>query len=475
MKKYLIHTIFIFSFSLPQDYAGLSGSFLRVGVTARSIAMGGAFTAEKDHGFSTFYNPAWAAFLVDRQVGLSYSSMSLDRRLSGLSFATPLPPTAGLGIAWVSAGVTDIQGRSSAGEKTTVMQTSEDALMVSFAQRILPWFSFGVNIKILQNQLPINESYKGSGIGFDVGLLFKSGKSTTFGLMIQDINSMYNWDSGDLYAQGRIYSEYFPTIYRFGTKFNYKSIRVVADAGFITNYRIGKELSEDIFINLMPRVGVEYTYQDLYFFRGGLGNGRIAFGWGLEYDSNKKSRFSHRLHILNGLGISVSTYIIICIQFLEGLLYFFAHYNLYHQRLGTNFLNFSENANDLALGRHPSVGGSSVVNPSLIRQDHESPIFFVNSGSWYGDISISGLNYVHKVGNFNNRLFLKQAEINDLEFRGPEPSDEPNAMFSAYGFQLGSGFSVKNELGDFGVSVSYLSIGIYDQTSKGFYSRSRVF
>ena len=136
--------------------------------------------------------------------------------------------------------------------------------------------------------------------------------------------------------------------------------------------------------------------------------------------------------------------------------------------LGTNFLNFSENANDLALGRHPSIGGSSVVNPSLIRQHHESPIFFINSGSWYGDISISGLNYVHKVGNYNNRLFLKQAEINDLEFRGSEPSDDPNAMFSAYGFQLGSGFSIKNDLGDFGVSISYLSIGIYDQNSKGF-------
>ena len=135
--------------------------------------------------------------------------------------------------------------------------------------------------------------------------------------------------------------------------------------------------------------------------------------------------------------------------------------------LGTNFLNFSENANDLALGRHPAIGGSSVVNPSLIKQHHESPIFFINSGNWYGDISISGLNYIHKVGRYNNRLFLKQAEINDLEFRGSEPSDDPNAMFSAYGFQLGSGLSVKNGLGDFGVSISYLSIGIYDQNSKG--------
>ena len=113
--------------------------------------------------------------------------------------------------------------------------------------------------------------------------------------------------------------------------------------------------------------------------------------------------------------------------------------------LGTNFLNFSENANDLALGRHPAIGGSSVINPSLIKQHHESPIFSINSGNWYGDISISGLNYVHKVGNYNNRLFLKQAEINDLEFRGSEPLDDPNAMFSAYGFQLGSGVSIKNK------------------------------
>ena len=295
MRNYLTTFILLFSVLFGEDYAGLSGSFLRVGMTARSIAMGGAFTAEKDYGFATFNNPAWAAFLTNRQVGLSYSSMSLDRRLSGLSFATPLPPTAGLGIAWVSAGVTDIQGRNSAGEKTTMMQTSEDALMISFAQRILPWFSFGANIKILQNQLPINESYKGSGIGFDIGILIKSGKSTTFGLMVQDINSMYNWDSGDLYAEGRIYSEYFPTIYRLGTRFIFKNIRVVADAGFITNYRLGKKIENDIFVNLLPRVGIEYTYLDLYYFRGGLGNGRIAFGWGLEYDliNNNDSRIDY--------------------------------------------------------------------------------------------------------------------------------------------------------------------------------------
>ena len=38
-----------------------------------------------------------------------------------------------------------------------------------------------------------------------------------------------------------------------------------------------------------------YTYLDLYYFRGGLGNGRIAFGWGLEYDliKNHDSRIDY--------------------------------------------------------------------------------------------------------------------------------------------------------------------------------------
>ena len=280
VATYFLTVVILFA----EDWGGLSGSFLRTAITARSIAMGGAFTAEKDHGFAVFYNPAWAAFLTKRQVGLSYSNMSLDRRLAGTSFATPLPPTAGLGVSWVSAG-----------EKTMMMQTSEDVFMISFAQRILPWFSFGANIKILQNQLPVNESYKGSGIGFDIGFLFKSGKTTTFGLMIQDINSMYNWDSGDLYAEGRIYSEYFPTIYRLGTKFIYKNILVTADAGMITNYRIGKTVSDETFASFLPRLGIEYTYQDLYYFRGGIGNGRIAFGWGLQYDliSSHDSRLDY--------------------------------------------------------------------------------------------------------------------------------------------------------------------------------------
>ncbi len=129
---------------------------------------------------------------------------------------------------------------------------------------------------------------------------------------------------------------------------------------------------------------------------------------------------------------------------------------------------YPQSAYELALGSHPSLGGSESVNPSLIKQKNASPMFYINSGKWLGDISLTGLNYVHKVGSYDNRLFLRQADVNDLEFRGDSPSDEPISKFSAYAFQLGSGISSRHRVGNFGLMFSYLSIGIYNQNADGF-------
>jgi len=144
MYKYLI-IIITSSLSIAADYAGYSGSFLRMGTSARSLAMGSGFTAEIDHGFTAYHNPAGVAFLNKRQLGFSYHALNLDRRLMMSSISTGLPPTAGMGMAWVSSGVDNIQGRSTAGSKTQVLSTSEDAIFISFAQRITPWLALGIH------------------------------------------------------------------------------------------------------------------------------------------------------------------------------------------------------------------------------------------------------------------------------------------------------------------------------------------
>lgn len=286
MKKSVL-ILSIFSLVFAQDWGGQSGSFLRMGMTARSMAMGGGFTAELDQSFATFHNPAWAAFLVNRQLGSSYTNLSLDRRLAATSFSTPLPPTAGVGVAWVNAGVTDIQGRYSTGMKSTKMQTGENAIMITFAQKVLPWISFGATVKILRYDLPITESDQltGSGIGFDIGILVKAGKFNTLGITVQDLSSNYQWDTGDVYAEGRLYKDEFPTIYRIGSRTNFKGMIVVGDIGLITDH--------ETFVSALPRLGVEYGFLDQYYFRGGYGNGRTAFGLGYEYGLFK----AHDSHI----------------------------------------------------------------------------------------------------------------------------------------------------------------------------------
>ena len=276
MKKIIIILVLL-SYAGAQDWGGQSGGFLRMGVTARSIAMGGGFTAELDRSFATFHNPAWAAFLIDRQLGSSYTNLTMDRRLAATSFATSIPPTAGVGVAWVFAGVNDIQGRYSTGMKSSKMQTGEHALMITFAQRIVPWVSIGANLQLLRYDLPITESdqISGSGIGFDIGLLIKSGTYSTFGIMVQDLSSNYQWNTNEIYTQGGPYKDEFPTIYRIGSRFNNKGLIIIGDVGVITDH--------NTYTGFLPRLGVEYGFLDQYYFRGGYGNGRMAFGIGYEY------------------------------------------------------------------------------------------------------------------------------------------------------------------------------------------------
>ena len=263
--------------SISADYASYSGSFLRMGTSARSLAMGSGFTAEIEQGFTAYHNPAGVAFLNKKQIAFSYHALNLDRRLMMASISTGLPPTAGLGVAWVSSGVDNIQGRSTAGYKTQILSTSEDAIFISFAQRITPWLALGINVKILNHQLPMNESQlAGKGTGFDIGFMVLPEEKLHFAFVIQDLNTNYQWNTGQVFeGQGRNYKESFPTMYRFGTTLTYNKIYIAGDIGVVAN--------QDDILGTTIRFGGEYRFMKNYFLRGGFGNSRFSFGAGMNF------------------------------------------------------------------------------------------------------------------------------------------------------------------------------------------------
>ena len=274
--KYIIFILATAALLNAGDKASFAGGFLRMGASARAMAMGSGFTAEIDAGFSAYHNPGSMVFTNNRQLGFSHHFLPLSRRFMAANISTPIPPSAGLGIAWISAGTDKIDGRTSSGEHTQYLSTSEDAFMISFAQRILPWFSAGLNIKILKHQLPMNTmDLAGKGMGMDFGVFIRTEKGANLAFMVQDLNSRYHWKTDKIFERGKEYVEQFPTIYRAGTTFHYGKVYVAADGGMIMN---GKEL-----LGYTIRIGGEYPYMDHYFIRAGLGNGRMSVGVGVDW------------------------------------------------------------------------------------------------------------------------------------------------------------------------------------------------
>ena len=276
INQYIISVLSAFSLLNAGDKASFAGGFLRMGASARAMAMGSGFTAEIDAGFAAYHNPGSIVFTNKRQLGFSHHFLPLSRRFMAANFSTLIPPSAGLGIAWISAGTDKIDGRTSSGEHTQYISTSEDAFIISFAQRILPWFSAGLNIKILKHQLPMNTmDLAGKGIGMDFGVFIRTEKGANLAFMVQDLNSRYHWKTDKIFERGKEYVEQFPTFYRAGTTFHYGKAYVAADGGMIMN---GKEL-----LGYTIRIGGEYPYMDHYFIRAGLGNGRMSVGVGVDW------------------------------------------------------------------------------------------------------------------------------------------------------------------------------------------------
>ena len=281
-RPHLIFFLFSLTILFGRNYASFAGGFLRMGSSARSMAMGSGFTAEIDASFAAYHNPAAMVFLNKRQLGFSHHFLPLDRRFMAANLSAPLPPSASVGLAWVSAGVDKIDGRSIAGEHTQYLSTSEDAFFISFAQKILPWFSVGLTIQILNHQLPMNTmNIAGKGMGMDFGVFIHSESGPNLAFMVQDLNSRYQWKTDKIFERGKNYVEQFPTLYRAGSSFIYKSIYMTLDAGVVMN---GNEL-----LGYTMRVGGEYSYLDNYYLRGGLGNGRMSVGAGLDWSLLKEN------------------------------------------------------------------------------------------------------------------------------------------------------------------------------------------
>jgi hypothetical protein len=160
-----------------QDFkkAGGSGSqFLKIGVGARAMGMGGAFAGVSDDISALYWNPAGIASLKGVNIGFEYNSWFADMKHSflGLSFPVSDDYKIGLSVDMLDAGSIEITTLTSPEGTGSSYSVSDIAVGGTIAGRLTEQFSFGITLKYIQNTI---FDLNATTLAIDAGTLYDLG------------------------------------------------------------------------------------------------------------------------------------------------------------------------------------------------------------------------------------------------------------------------------------------------------------
>ncbi|MBI4778409.1 PorV/PorQ family protein [Candidatus Desantisbacteria bacterium] len=233
-------------------------NFLKLGVGARAIGMGEAFTAVAADANAIYWNPAGLSNLDRRQINVMHNTWLVETYYDHISFAAPFKK-GGMcaGITYLGTG--DIPGFTDAGASTTNFTAYDMAVIGGYGWKPTDELSVGVSGKLLQSKI---ESHDANGVAIDIGVLSKAPvENLTVGGTIQNIGSTikFNKDGDPL-----------PLMVKVGAAYT------MLDNNLITALDITKARDNDAKFNL----GCEYLIGKSFAVRGGY-NSKIDEGDGI--------------------------------------------------------------------------------------------------------------------------------------------------------------------------------------------------
>ena len=145
--------------------AAETASYLDIGVGARGLGMGGAYTALADDAHSVYWNPAGLARLEKREVAASHSELGNSTRHDFLVYAHPMSQAVvAAALTYLNQGT--IAGRDAAGLPTGGYGASDAALAFA-AGRKTELVDVGVSVKYLRSHIAATEA---QGLAVDAGV-----------------------------------------------------------------------------------------------------------------------------------------------------------------------------------------------------------------------------------------------------------------------------------------------------------------
>ena len=205
MIRYTKIAIVVFSFSLSygqitgsvSNVATTAASFLDIGIGARSLSMGGAFVAIADDPTALYWNPAGIVSIESPMAHFYHSPWIADVQFNHSAVVVPLDRSSSFGFFITSVTMDEMQVRTVKSPQGTgeYFSVSNVALAGSYARRLTDRFSFGVNMKFIQEKI---WHMNAGGLAVDLGSLFVTKNSgLRIGMSVSNFGGKISMDGYD--------------------------------------------------------------------------------------------------------------------------------------------------------------------------------------------------------------------------------------------------------------------------------------
>ncbi|MCX8056731.1 MAG: type IX secretion system protein PorQ [Ignavibacteria bacterium] len=165
MKK-IIFISLIFASSL---FSQSTFEFLKLDASARSAALGGAFTSNTDDVNVLFYNPAAFQLVQENTLSLGFLKHLLDINSGYLSYSPKIKGLGKIGVGLIYTNYGDFEILDEFGYSQGQFTANDIGLLINYSELIRKNLSLGVNAKILYSKI---YNYNSTAIAADLGVLY---------------------------------------------------------------------------------------------------------------------------------------------------------------------------------------------------------------------------------------------------------------------------------------------------------------
>lgn len=319
--------------------------FLNLGVGARGMGMSGTQVASVSDVTSAFWNPAGLNNVkADFQLGLMHSEyFSSIAKYDYIGSAFPMKNRKGvLGVSMIRFAIDDIPYTLNLIQpdgtvdynKIKAISAADYAGLITYAQklRIKKYedredisVNVGGNLKIIHRNIGTLANAWGAGI--DLGAQARVGR-WKLGAVVKDITTTYTlWSFSFTDKEKQVLAQTGNEIVSKSTEVN--TPRVILGGGRILPLRLrdtsksayvlvetnldittdGKRYANLVNLNPLsidPRLGVEFGYNNLFYFRGGLGNFQRVLDDNDTTNTDMRTMFQPTL----GMGVKIKNFVI---------------------------------------------------------------------------------------------------------------------------------------------------------------------